>query len=234
MLRRLVPLAGLCLLLGSVQPASTSSIQIMGPSVRIGEKLIFGPGTSLQIDAADGNGPSLAGPWPHGDHEVATVDPPVTFTVDAEPPAVSWEVADEARGERGKGRYGMPRRARGEDLRATGLSWPLSASEGILRWNPAWATAPDGTVHETVEVRSDLPEAFLRLEGVRLVNADNTVPPPRAGQVLQLRAQDGGSRVERMVLRTRTTEEGPILEVEALDGVGNSGKVEWKLDALAH
>jgi hypothetical protein len=230
MLRRFVPLAGLCLLLGSVQPASTSSIQIVGPSVRIGEKLIFGPGTSLEIDAADGNGPSPSGPWPHGDHEVATVDPPVTFMVDAEPPTVSWEVADEARGERGKGRWGMPRRARGEDLRATGLSWAFSAPEGILRWNPAWATAPEGTVHETVEVRSDMPEAFLRLEGVRLVNTDNTVPPPRAGQVLQLRAQDGGSRVERMFLRTRTTEEGPILEVEALDGVGNSGKVEWRLE----
>ncbi|HEX5720500.1 MAG TPA: hypothetical protein VF179_30375, partial [Thermoanaerobaculia bacterium] len=116
-------------------------------------------------------------------------------------------------------------------LRAAGLSWPLSESEGILRWNPAWAAAPDGTVHETLEVRSDMPEAFLRLDGVRLVNADNTVPPPRAGQVLQLRAQDEGSRVERMVLRTRTTADGPVLEVEALDGVGNSGKVEWRLQA---
>ncbi|HVG08363.1 MAG TPA: hypothetical protein VNM67_11705 [Thermoanaerobaculia bacterium] len=233
MLRRLVPLAGLCLLLGSVHPASTSSIQIVGPSVRIGEKLVFGPGTRLEIDAADGSGPSLAGPWAQGDHEAGPVDPPVRFSVDAEPPAVSWEVADEARGERGKGRFG-PRRARGEDLRKTGLSWPLSAPEGILRWNPAWASAPEGTVHESVEVRSDLPEVFLRLGGVRLMNTDTTVPPPREGQVLQLRAEDGGSRVERMVLRTRTTADGPILEVEALDGVGNSGKVEWRLEALAH
>jgi hypothetical protein len=233
MLRRLVPLAGLCLLLGSVHPAFTSSIRIVGPSVRIGEKLVFGPGTSLEVGAADGSAPSLAGPWAQGDHEVGPVDPPVRFTVDAEPPAVSWEVADAARGERGKGRFGMPRRARGEDLRATGLSWPLSAAEGILRWNPAWAKAPAGTVHESVEVRSDLPEAFLRLDGVRLLNADNTVPPPREGQVLQLRAEDGGSRVERMVLRTRSTADGPILEVEAVDGVGNSGKVEWKLEALA-
>jgi hypothetical protein len=230
MLRRLVPLAGLCLLLGSVHPAFTSSIQIMGPSVRIGEKLVLGPDTRLEVDARDGNGPSMAGPWAHGDHEAGPVDPPVRFTVDAEPPAVSWEVADEARGERGKARFG-PRRARGEDLRKTGLSWPLSATEGILRWNPSWAGAPDGTVHESVEVRSDMPEVFLRLDGVRLQNADNTVPPPREGQVLQLRAEDGGSRVERMVLRTRTTEEGPVLEVEALDGVGNSGKVEWKLES---
>jgi hypothetical protein len=228
MRRRLVPLAGLCLLLGSVHPASTSSIRIVGPSVHLGEKLVFGPGTRVEIDAAD-----MAGPWAQGDHEVGTVDPPIRFTVDAEPPAVSWEVADEARGERGKGRFGMPRRARGEDLRSTGLSWPLSAAEGILRWNPAWATAPAGTVHESLEVRSDLPEAFLRLHGVRLVNTDKTVPPPREGQVLQLRAEDGGSRVERMVLRTRSTADGPILEVEAVDGVGNSGKVEWTLQALA-
>lgn len=233
MLRRLVPLAGLCLLVGSVDPAFTSSIRIVGPSVRIGEKLVFGPGTRLEVDARDGSAPSLAGPWAQGDHEAGPVDPPVRFTVDAEPPAVSWEVEDEARGERGKGRWGMPRRARGEDLRAAGLSWPLSAPEGILRWNPAWAAAPDGTVHESVEVRSDMPEVFLRLDGVRLLNADDTVPPPREGQVLQLRAVDGGSRVERMVVRTRTTADGPILEVEAMDGVGNSGKVEWKLDALA-
>lgn len=225
MLRRLVPLAGLCLLLGSVLPAFTASVQILGPSVRIGEKLYFGPGTRLEIDSA------LAGPWPQGDHEAGPMDSPVRFTVDAEPPAVSWEVSDEARGERGKGRWGMPRRARGEDLRAAGLSWPLSAPEGILRWNPAWAGAPDGTVHESVEVRSDMPEIFLRLDGVSLQNADNTVPPPREGQVLQLRATDGGSRVERMYVRTRTTAEGPVLEVEAVDGVGNSGKVEWQLEA---
>lgn len=232
MLRRLVPLAGACLLLGSVHPAFTSSFRIVGPSVRIGEKLVFGPETRLEV-TADGSGPSMAGPWTQGDHEVGTLDPPVRFTVDAEPPAVTWEVADEARGERGKGRFGMPRRARGEDLRSAGLSWPLSAPEGFLRWNPAWASAPEGTVHESVEVRSDLPEAFLRLEGVRLQNSDDTVPPPREGQVLRLRAEDGASRVERMVLRTRTTADGPVLEVEAVDGVGNSGKVQWRLQALA-
>ena len=87
-------------------------------------------------------------------------------------------------------------------------------------------------VHETVEVRSDLPEAFLRLDGVRLLSADGTVQPPRENQVLRLRAEDGDSRVERMVLRTRTTAEGPVLEVEAIDGVGNSGKVEWRLEAV--
>ena len=156
---------------------------------------------------------------------------PVRFTVDAEPPVLSWDVAEAARGERGKGRFGMPRRARSEDLHASGLSWPLSAPEGVLRWNPAWASAPAGTVHETVEVRSDLPEAFLRLHGVRLLTPDGTVPPPREGQVLRLRAEDAGSRVERMVLRTLSTAEGPVLEVEAVDGVGSSRKIEWRLQA---
>jgi len=132
-----------------------------------------------------------------------------------------------------KARFGMPRRPRSEDLRAAGLSWPLSAAEGVLRWNPAWSAAPAGTVHETVEVRSDLPEAFLRLDGLRLV-PDATMPPVRDGQVLQLRAEDSASRVERMVLRTRTTENGPVLEVEAIDGVGNSGKVERKMEAVGH
>ena len=74
---------------------------------------------------------------------------------------------------------------------------------------------------------SDLPEAFLRVEGVRFAAKD--APPVRDGQVLQLRAEDGGTRVERMVLRTRTTEAGPVLEVEAVDGVGNVAKKEWAL-----
>lgn len=239
------------------QVPPTGAIHIAGPSVRIGERLVFGPATRLEVAVADdGSGmegwtpavdgreaqaASLAGPWPHGDHEAGAVAvdlcgnlgaiQPVKFTVDAEPPAVSWDVAEAARGERGKGRFGMPRRAKAEDLRAPGLSWPLSAAEGVLRWNPAWATAPAGTVHETLEVRSDLPEAFLRLDGMRLLIPDGTVPPPRDGQVLRLRAEDADSRVERMYLRTRTTADGPVLEVEAVDGVGNSRKVEWKMEA---
>lgn len=226
--RRLVPLTGLCLLLSSAHPASTSSIRIVGPSVRIGETLVFGPATRLEV-TGDGGSPVLSGPWPSGDHEAGTM----RFTVDSEPPSVGWEVAEAARGERGKGRFGMPRRARSEELRSPGLSWPLSAPEGVLRWNPAWAAAPAGTVHETIEVRSDLPEVFLLLSGLRLLGGDGTVPPPRAGQVLRLRAEDGASRVERLVLRTRTTAEGPMLEAEAIDGVGNSGKVEWKMEAAA-
>lgn len=240
------------------QAPPAGAIHIAGPSVRIGEKLVFGPSTRLEvaatdeasgvegwtpaIDGRDAQAAALAGPWSDGDHEVGALATdlcgnrgsiqPVRFTVDAMPPAVTWNVADAARGERGKGRFGMPRRARSEELRAAGLSWPLSAAEGVLRWNPAWSTAPAGTVHETVEVRSDLPEAFLRLDGVRLL-LDATVPPVRNGQVLQLRAEDSASRVERMVLRTRTTEAGPVLEVEAIDGVGNSGKVEWKMEPVA-
>jgi len=239
------------------QAPPAGAIRIAGPSVRIGEKLVFGPATRLEvaatdeasgvegwtpaIDGRDAQAAALAGPWSDGEHEVGAVAldlcgnrgpiQPVRFTVDATPPAVSWTVADAARGERGKARFGMPRRPRSEDLRAAGLSWPLSAAEGVLRWNPAWSTAPAGTVHETVEVRSDLPEAFLRLDGVRLL-LDATAPPVREGQVLQLRAEDSSSRVERMVLRTRTTEAGPVLEVEAIDGVGNSGKVEWKMEPV--
>lgn len=202
--RRLLPLAGVCLLLSAAGLARAQSTP-PGPTVRVGDRVYVGP---------------AAGPQ----------DRPVSVTVDAEPPAIHWEAAEAARGERGKGRFGMPRRARSEDLRAPGLSWPLSHPEGLLRWNLAWAAAPAGTVHETVEVVSDLPEAFLRLEGVRLVTKDGTVPPVRDGQVLRLRAEDVAARVERMVLRTRTTAEGPVLEVEAVDGVGNVGKVEWRLE----
>jgi hypothetical protein len=72
MRRRLVPFAGVCLLLGSIHPASASSIRIVGPSVRIGEKLVFSPDTRVEV-MPDGSVPSMAGPWTPGDHEVATV-----------------------------------------------------------------------------------------------------------------------------------------------------------------
>lgn len=237
------------------QAAPTGTILVEGPSVRVGEKLVFGPATRLAVsakdeasglegwtavvDGRDAEDAALAGPWPDGEHQVGALAmdlcgnagaiQTVRFTVDATPPAVTWDVAEAARGERGKGRFGLPRRPRSEDMQAPGLSWPRSAPEGILRWNPAWdAPAPAGTVHESVELRSDLPEVFVRLDGLSLSNGKETVPE---GKVLRLRAEDATSRVERMLLRIRAAEQGPVLEVEAIDGVGNSGKVEWRLEA---
>ena len=116
------------------QVPPTGAIHIAGPSVRIGERLVFGPATRLEVAVADdGSGlkgwtpavdgreaeaASLAGPWPDGDHEAGAVAvdlcgnlgpiEPVSFTVDAEPPAVSWERGGGRRGERGKGRFGSP------------------------------------------------------------------------------------------------------------------------------
>ena len=208
MIRRFFPLAGVCLSLSAAVPAQTPcEVRVSGPSVRIGETVYLGSAARLE----------------------ATPPACVQSVVDAEAPAIRWEMAEEARGERGKGRFGMPRRAKSKELNAAGLSWPLSNPEGVLRWNPVWSSAPAGTVHEKVEVRSDLPEAFIRVEGVRLKADDSAPASSGSGQVLRLRAEDAGSRVERMVLRTVTTEEGPVLEVQAIDGVGNIGKMEWRL-----
>ena len=125
---------------GLDQAPPTGTIQVSGPSVRIGDKVIFGPAAKLEVAAADAgsglegwmstvdglgvNPEALAGPWSHGEHrvEAAALDlcgnfgpiQPVSFAVDAEPPAIRWTVAEAARGERGKGRYNMPRRARPE------------------------------------------------------------------------------------------------------------------------
>jgi len=239
---------------GLDQAPPTGAIRIDGRSAQIGEKTYFGPATRVEVaalddgsgletwtplvDGRDAQAAALAGPWSNGDHEVgaAVVDlcgnigaiQPVRFTVDAEPPTITSDVADAARGERGKGRFNLPRRPRSRDLGAPGLSWPRSAPEGFLRWNPTWDSAPVGTVHEVVELRSDLPEVFIRLDGLRLYSGDVTVPE---GKVLRLRAEDAASRVERMVLRILTTAEGLVLEADAVDGVGNTGKKEWRLEA---
>jgi hypothetical protein len=240
---------------GLDQVPPTGTIRVVGPSIQVGGKLWFGPAARVEVTAVDdGSGlegwtpavdgqevgaAALAGPWSGGEHRVtaAALDlcgnrgplETIAFSVDAEPPTVRWEMGSEARGERPKGRFGSLRRARPEDLQAPGLSWPLGLFEGRLRWNPAWATASPGTVHETFEILSDLPQAFLRVEGVRLVSAGGAVPMTQ-GPVLLIDAQDAATRVERMVLRTRTTAKGPVLEVEAVDGVGNSGKLEWRLE----
>jgi hypothetical protein len=77
-----------------------------------------------------------------------------------------------------------------------------------------------------------VPTIFVRLEGVRLVSGG---APLATGEdrVVRLDATDGGSRVTRMVLRTRSTADGPVLEAEAFDGVGNSSRLELEIEPAA-
>lgn len=239
--------------------APTGSIRITGTTVRVADQLYVPPGVTFEVEATDGgiggiDGSGLSGwrpvidgkeaevetwtgPWPGGPHTAGAtaVDlcgnrgpiAPVSFTVDAEPPALSWKPEgpppEQLRSRRGR------RLRRGRPGDAPGLLWAPSEPWGRLRWDERWTSAPAGTVQGTVEIASDLPTVFLRLEGVRLISEGKPLSTSDDGLV-RLDATDGGSRVETLRVRTRTTAAGPVLEVEAVDGVGNAGRQELRIE----
>jgi hypothetical protein len=239
--------------------APTGSIRITGTTVRIADRLYVPPGVTFEVEAADGGigGSGLSGwrpvidgqeaevetwtgPWPGGPHTTGATAldlcgnrgpiAPVSFIVDAEPPALSWKPQGPPP-EQLRSRRGL-RLRRGRPGDEPGLVWAPSDPWGRLRWDERWSSSPtplDTTVHQTVEVESDLPTVFIRLEGVRLLSDGKRLPASGDG-LLRLDAADGGSRVERLTVRTRTTGDGPVLEVEAVDGVGNVGRQELKIE----
>ncbi|MES1241332.1 MAG: LysM peptidoglycan-binding domain-containing protein [Acidobacteriota bacterium] len=236
--------------------APTGSIKITGTTVRIADDLYVPPGVTFEVEAADGgiglsgwrpmiDGQEAAmeawtGPWPGGPHTAGATAldlcgnrgaiAPVSFIVDAEPPALSWK-AEGPPPEQLRTRRGLRlRRARSHD--EPGLLWVPSDPWGRLRWDERWSSSPpplDTTVHQTVQVASDLPTIFLRLEGVRLI-ADGKPVPVSDGGLVRLDATDGGSRVEALTARTRSTGDGPVLEIEAVDGVGNISRQELRIE----
>lgn len=233
--------------------APTAAIRLDGPQIRIGDVTVYAPKVRLTVETADEasgvadwtprvdgrevSASALSGPWTDGEHRVdaAVLDRcgnrgdvvPVAFRVDAQPPRVLWEVKDEDDLIREKRSFQSlsPRRPRKRD-EERGLSWTPSQAEARLRWHDGWNFAPAGTVHETVEIRSDLPQIHLTVDGVGL-RGDGGALPLGAGRLLRVAAEDTGSSVVRLTLRTRTTEAGPVLEAEAEDGVGNTSTLEW-------
>jgi LysM repeat protein len=233
----------------------TGRVRITGTTVQIADKLYAAPAVGLKVEAADGGSgfsswqpvidgreesqASWTGSWPGGPHTAGAtaVDlcgnrgtvPPVSFIVDAEPPALSWTAQDpppeQFRSRRGR------RLRRGNPGDEPGLVWAPSEPMGRLRWDDRWSTSPAGAV-QTVEVESDLPTAFVRLDGVRLLSEGKPLPASEDG-VVRLDATDGGSRVVRLTLRAHGGAgdgAGPVLEVTAVDGVGNVGRQELKIE----
>jgi LysM repeat protein len=236
--------------------APSGTIRITGTTVRIGDKLYVPPAVGLDVQAADGgsglsgwqpviDGKETAmaawkGPWTNGPHTagVTALDlcgnrgpiAPVSFIVDAEPPTLSWRPEGPPR-EQFRSRHGM-RLRRGKPGDTPGLIWAPSDPTARLRWDDKWPAAPAGTLHQSAEVRSDVPTIFVRLEGVRLLSEGKPLPTGDGG-VIRFDAADSGSRVIRLTLRTRSTAGGPVLEVEAEDGVGNTSRQELKIERAA-
>jgi hypothetical protein len=109
---------------GAREMAAAGSIQIGGPQVRVGERLIVAPAATVAVipDAAPAGGPATPAAWlpmiggrqesawpatwTPGEHTAGAVAEdgcggratiaPVTFVVDAAPPVIRWEVGDHA------------------------------------------------------------------------------------------------------------------------------------------
>lgn len=233
--------------------APTGSIRVVGPHVRIGDRIVYAPAARLEIDTADEasgvaewrpwadgrdvSPAALSGPWADGEHRVSGVvldrcgnlgeAAPVAFLVDGQAPRIVWEVKDEDELIReDRSFHSLSERRRRKRSEERGLSWIPSQAEARLRWHDGWDFGSVGTVHETVEIRSDLPQIHLVVEGLSL-RGDGGALPVGPGRLLRVAAEDDGSRIVKLTLRTRTTEAGPVLEAEAEDGVGNTSTLEW-------
>jgi hypothetical protein len=237
-------------------PAPHAALALTGPAVEVGGRLLAAPGVRVEPRlggsaeavarwqaAVGGAGAALPTSWPPGEHTVAgTVfdlggnaveAAPLAFTVDAAPPAVRWEVRDpgifEARGEpsaaaRDRGR----RRDRRDKAAAADLAWSADGR----RWLPLpWHGEPgeDGAIG-SFEVVSDRPQVFLKSTGPE-IEADGKALAPGGDRVLWIEAQDEGVGVARLAVRTRPAADGDgaVLEVEAVDLVGNAARLSWKV-----
>jgi len=219
----------------------SGTVTLSGPQVRVGETLFAGPGASLGVTTVDDSGGNAswrplingkevelraaAGPWTAGVYTAGAVAvdlcgnrgaiTPVSFTVDATPPTLSWDVVDydtfEGRGKKAQKARNAP------------LTW-----SGGVQWLPL-ATGQE------VRIDSDGPQAFFHAAGARLV-AEGKEIVLGDGQMLRVRAQDGESMVEHLRFQIRAGDGGnghggggSVLEIETGDLVGNVRKATWEL-----
>ncbi|HEV7786875.1 MAG TPA: hypothetical protein VGQ28_16130, partial [Thermoanaerobaculia bacterium] len=232
--------------------APTGSLQVGGPQVRVGDRLFTSAAAAIQVTAVGPDGtparslPVIGGQeatawpatWAAGAHTAGAlvVDgcghrvplAPVAFVTDTEPPVIHWQVGDQKslsdrlapdsendrrrlRGRRGRG--GRP---------ATD-AWQTLA--GVWQLPVPWVKEKRGVYAQfPVEIKSDHPQAFLAApESTVAADGKNDWLDER---ILWVAADDAGAGVDRLVLRSRTETDRVVLEVEAVDMVGNSSKKE--------
>lgn len=238
------------------KPPADAALQVVGTQVRLDDKLYVNGGVRVEV-ATEGTGsagirwrPAVDGQeaaawptaWTGGERTVSAVATddcgqavrlaPVTFIVDDAPPVLRWEAGDAARFEESltpEEAVVLSRRRSRREREESRRPMPLAWSSGGVRWFPLAIRGEDGEqVLAEVRIASDTPRVFFRTQGLGLV-ADGTPVPLGEGRLLSVSAEDAGSRVEHMILRTRSTPAGLVLEVEAVDLVGNTSKREWLL-----
>ena len=238
-----------------VQPP-VGRLEIAGPQVRVGERLFTAASSTVRVTATGPDGkpapwaPIVGGreetawpvTWSAGEHTAAAVVldgcghrvplAPVAFVTDTAPPGLRWEVRDPRSladrlapdGERDRRRL-RGRRSGGVPARD---GWRSYA--GVWQLPLPWVKDQRGVRAQLpVEIRSDRPQAFLEAPDTR-ITADGRDDLLDNG-ILWIAAEDAGAGVDRMVLRSRTENDRVVLEVEAVDLVGNRSTKEIVLRA---
>jgi hypothetical protein len=240
----------------------TARLDLGGPHMQVGQTLFAGPAvrfTATAEDSACGVGRVTAtidgrpipegstAPIAAGTHAAGGVAidrcgnradlAPIAFVVDAEPPAVRWEVGDRTLfATRGAPAAGVrpARRGRERDASAPAhLDWTADG-RSWLRLYTRRAGAAGEAVYGADRIAADRPQIFLALAGVTLV-ADGRPLAVGPDQMVWITAEDAGCGVDRLSFRTRAADPSAgagaaaVLEIDAVDLVGNARHLEWPI-----
>ncbi len=233
--------------------AAEGSLQVGGPQVRVGERLIVAPSATVVV-ASDkpaarwlpmvGGKQESAWPatWSPGEHTAGAVAvdgcggraaiAPVSFIVDAEPPAIRWEVGDRASlsdrlapdTEQDRRRLGG-RRSGGRSARD---AWKSQA--GIWQLPLPWVTGKEKeqAAGLPLTIHSDHPQAFFAAPSTSL-STDGKEAALGQNRILWIDAEDAGAGVDLLTFHTRAEGDRVVLEIEARDLVGNVSRQEIAL-----
>jgi len=231
--------------------AAEGSLQVGGPQLRVGDRLYVSPAATVSV-ASDqparwlpmiGGKQESAWPatWSAGEHTAGAVAEdgcggraaiaPVSFIVDAVPPAIRWEVGDRSSlsdrlapdDEQDRRRLGG-RRSGGRAARG---AW--KSRDGIWRLPLPWARSDKEKEQAADElpltIRSDHPQAFFAAPSTSL-STNGKEAALGQNRILWIDAEDAGAGVDRLTFRTRADGDRVVLEIEAQDLVGNVSRQE--------
>lgn len=219
------------------------ALHVEGTQIDVGGKLFVLPGARLAVKAEDASGMASSKPvldgkegadwpasWSPGEHAVGAVVvdrcgrrgtlTPLAFVVDALPPAFE---TDAGTLEAVSDRMVEPRR---ESKRALRDRKKDPVRRGDLLWSSGWEDRWEALT-EPVEIRSDRPQLFFRAPEGKTFEGEDAA----GGEALFVTAADGagGAGLDLVRFKTREIPEGMVLEVEAVDLLGNVARREWRV-----
>lgn len=242
---------------GVDRDAPTGAVTLAGPHMQVGDRVFVAGAVPLEVKATDaGSGvdrwlplvdgrevdPSVwSAPWTAGAHTAGAIAidrcgnrspvTPVSFVVDTEPPVLRWDrrsLADYEKQRKEQQRGSWLRFGGGGGLSGLSLAWSTEQQWLPLHWGEK-GTSGQGPVYDEIVLASDEPHVFLHAAGLSLAPSENEATLAQ-DQVLHIAAEDGGSGVDHLTLRTLKADDGgTVLEAEAVDAVGNKRTERWRL-----